>query len=329
MPFLRDNVNDTLALLPQTTADALECERLACTRRAADPDVAVRIFIVVIGVQKDRRTIVHIETEEDTVAVGQLIGREWKRRRYAAGERISAGFALNVRIKIENWEHGQERLLLLVLAASGDHVHGDTELFHRCNAMLQRFRVTSRDLDERVHIVKILALPVHHVLEVHTGRDGAVQLLEVLPGVRNVTHPAAVHHGLLGDLRQDFFFGLLVKMERNADAFTGLDQRSQPACADGRGIAVARDVKIGMKNAVHYNVVPAFGVHARGRENVQNCCRTRFQLAQVRRFLAEQQTLEKRLLLRLFLNGRLCLWRQAGRRGGFVLAVLFQVMRPP
>ena len=142
--------------------------------------------------------------------------------------------------------------------------------------MLQRFRITGCDLDERVHIIKILALPVHHVLEVHSRGDGAVQLLEVLPGVGNVAHPAAVHHSLLGDLRQNFLLGLLVKVERNTDALAGLDQRGQPACADGRGIAIARDVKIGMKNAVHYNVVPAFGVHARGRENVQNCCRACF-----------------------------------------------------
>ena len=29
--------------------------------------------------------------------------------------------------------------------------------------MLQRLRITGRDLNERVHIVKILALPVHYV----------------------------------------------------------------------------------------------------------------------------------------------------------------------
>ena len=46
----------------------------------------------------------------------------------------------------------------------GDHVHGDTELFNRRDAMLQCFWITGRDLDERVHIIKILALPVHYVL---------------------------------------------------------------------------------------------------------------------------------------------------------------------
>ena len=69
MAFFRDNVYNTFALLPQTAADTLERERLASARRAADPDVAVRIFIVVIGIQKDRRTVVHIETKEDTVPV--------------------------------------------------------------------------------------------------------------------------------------------------------------------------------------------------------------------------------------------------------------------
>ena len=213
MAFLRNDVNDTLALLPQTAADKLERKRLASAGRAADPDVAVRIFIVVIGVQKDRRTVVHIETKEDTVPVRQLIGRKRERRRHAAGKRIAARFAFNVRVEIENGEHGQKRLLLLVLAAAGDHVHGDTQLFNCRDAMLQRFRIAGRDLDERVHIIKVLTLPVHHVLEVHSRGDGAVQLLEVLPGVRNVTHPAAVHHGLLRDLRQNLFLGLLIKVE--------------------------------------------------------------------------------------------------------------------
>ena len=51
MALLRNDVNNALALLPQTPADALQCKRLASTGRAADPDVSVRIFIVVIGVQ--------------------------------------------------------------------------------------------------------------------------------------------------------------------------------------------------------------------------------------------------------------------------------------
>ena len=79
--------------------------------------------------------------------------------------------------------------------------------------MLQRLRITGRNLNERVHIIKVLTLPVHHVLEVHSRGDGAVQFLKVLPGVRNVTHSAAVHHGLLRNLRQNFFFGLLVKVK--------------------------------------------------------------------------------------------------------------------
>ena len=211
--FLRDDVNDALALLPQTPADALERERLARAGRSANPNVAVRVFVVVVGVQKDRRAVVHIEAEEDAVPVRQLIGRKRERRRHTAGKRIAARFAFNVRIKIENRQHGQKRLLLLVLAAAGDHVHGDTQLFNCRDTMLQRLRITGRNLNERVHIIKVLTLPVHHVLEVHSRGDGAVQFLKVLPGVRNVTHSAAVHHGLLRNLRQNFFFGLLVKVK--------------------------------------------------------------------------------------------------------------------
>ena len=78
----------------------MERERLARTGRAADPDVAVRVFVVVIGIQKDRRTVVHIETKEDAVPVRQLIGRERERCRHAAGKRIAARLAFNIRVEV-------------------------------------------------------------------------------------------------------------------------------------------------------------------------------------------------------------------------------------
>lgn len=63
--------------------------------------------------------------------------------------------------------------------------------------MLQRFQVRCRNLDQRMHIVKILALPVHDILEIHAGGNDTVQLFKILPCVCYITHPAAVHHGLL------------------------------------------------------------------------------------------------------------------------------------
>ena len=95
--------------------------------------------------------------------------------------------------------------------------------------MLQRLRITGRDLNERVHIVKILALPVHHIPEVETGADGAVKLFIVLSGIAHLPHTGAVHHRCLRDLREDLLLGLPPDKEAHIDALAGLYQRGKPA----------------------------------------------------------------------------------------------------
>jgi len=52
-----------------------------------------------------------------------------------------------------------------------------------------------------------------------------------------------------------------------------------------------------MKNAVHYDVVTAFGVHGGGRQNIQNGGGTSLQLSQIRPFFDKEQSLQERLLL--------------------------------
>ena len=69
MPLFGGYDNNTLALLPEPTAKALERYRLACTGGATDPPVAVGVFIVIVGVQEDRRAVVEVQAEEDTVVV--------------------------------------------------------------------------------------------------------------------------------------------------------------------------------------------------------------------------------------------------------------------
>ena len=65
-------------------------------------------------------------------------------------------------------------------------------------------------------------------------------------------------------LDRNLVFGLTAHRKTQIDAFTGFHQRGQPAGANCGGVAVARHIEIGMKNAVHYDVVTAFGVHRCG-----------------------------------------------------------------
>ncbi len=74
MSLLGRDDNDPFALLPEPPAETLERDRLTRAGRATDPPVSVGVFIVIIGVQKDRRTIVEVQAKKDTVVVAELIG---------------------------------------------------------------------------------------------------------------------------------------------------------------------------------------------------------------------------------------------------------------
>ena len=102
MPLFGDDVYDALALLPKAVAQTLEREGFARAGAAAEPDVAVGVLVIVIRVQKSRRTVIHVQSQKDAVAVTELIGRKGKGRRHTACEDIAARFALKVWVYVQN-----------------------------------------------------------------------------------------------------------------------------------------------------------------------------------------------------------------------------------
>ena len=113
MTFFRSYDDDPLALLPEPAAKTLERHRLARAGRASDPPVSVGVFVVIVGIQKDRRSVVEVQTEEDTVVVTQLVGGKGKGRSNARSQGIAPGLALNVGVKRQDRERRKERLLVL------------------------------------------------------------------------------------------------------------------------------------------------------------------------------------------------------------------------
>ena len=80
-----------------------------------------------------------------------------------------------------------------------------------------------------MHIVKVLTLTVHDVLEVKARIDGAIQFFVVLTGIAYVSHAGAVHHRRLSDFRKDLFFRLPLDKKAHVDSLTSLYQRGKPA----------------------------------------------------------------------------------------------------
>ena len=297
MAFLGNDAHHTLALLPQASGQALERYALAGAGVAADPPVAVGVFVVVVRVEEHWGLVIEIQPQKDAFAIAVLIGHKGERRSYAGGQRVAAALALNVAVQCDQRQRGEKTLLVGVIAAAGDHVHRYAQLLHGGDALLQRIRIICHYFNEGVHIVEVLTLPVHDVLQVETGGDGAVQFLIVLAGIAHVPHSTAVEHGGLRDLGEDLFPILTGKAEADIDALASLHQRRKPTGANCGAVAIAGDVEVGMKNAVHYDVVTAFRINGGGRENVQNGGRAGFQLGEIRPFRAEQQPFQKRLLL--------------------------------
>ena len=147
-----------------------------------------------------------------------------------------------------------------------------------------------------MHIVEVLALPVHHILEVKAGADGTVKLFIVLTGIAYLPHTGSVHHGRLCDLGEYLLLRLPFDKEIQIDTLASLYQRGQPAGTDRGGVAISRDVKVGMVHAIDDDVVLALGVHGSRCKNVENGCGACLQLRKIRLFLAEDHALQKRLV---------------------------------
>ena len=127
--------------------------------------------------------------------VTQLVGGKGKGRSNTRSQGIAPGLAFNVRVKSQNGQRRKERLLVFIVTAPRDHIDGYAQLFHLRDSLFQRFRVGSSYLDQCVHIVEILTLTVHHILQVKAGADGAVQFLIVLAGIAHIPHTGSVDHG--------------------------------------------------------------------------------------------------------------------------------------
>ena len=159
---------------------------------------------------------------------------------------------------------------MLEVAPLGQHIRRHAQGLQVGEALFQGVRVVRHHLDQRVHIVKVFSFPVHALLQISPGVDGVAQLLEVLAGVPHIPHPGAVHHGGLGDGAHRLFPGLAAKLKAEAHPLPGLDEGRQPALAHHRGIAVARDVEVGVVHPVQQQVVRGMAVDGGGGDEVRD-----------------------------------------------------------
>ena len=105
------------------------------------------------------------------------------------------------------------------------HIHGATAVFHLPHPFFQRFGVRCRHFDQRVHIEKLLALPVEVLLDVQPGGYGIAHFLIVRTGILHIPHTGAGEHGGLRHPLQYLLFGLFIQIKAQGNAVTQLHQR--------------------------------------------------------------------------------------------------------
>ena len=159
---------------------------------------------------------------------------------------------------------------MLVLAPLGQHIGGYAQGLYRRYPLLQGVRVVCDDLNQGVHIVKILAFPVHPLLQVQSGADGVPQFLKILTGITHIPHPGAVDHGCLADGVDRLFPGLFDQVKTQADSLPGFNQGGEPAFAYNGRVAIAADVEIGVAYPVDQQIIGMVRIYVGRRDQIRN-----------------------------------------------------------
>ena len=101
-----------------------------------------------------------------------------------------------------------------------------------------------------MHIIKVFSFAVHSLFQEQPSADGVAQFLKILAQITHITHSGTIDHGGLRDGTERLFTGLPVQLETQTDAFTSLNERRQPSFPDHSGVAVTRDIEIGVVRSI-------------------------------------------------------------------------------
>ena len=106
MSLFRRNDDNALTLLAEPTAEALERDRLARAGRTPNPPISVGIFVIIIRIEKYRRSVIEVQPQKDAVVITQFIRSKGKCRSHTGSQSIAARLSFNIRIKCQNRKRG-------------------------------------------------------------------------------------------------------------------------------------------------------------------------------------------------------------------------------
>ena len=227
MAFQRCQHENLYALAPHTERHQQDQEGLSRAAGAAHGNVGVLIDLGIEDVDDDRRVVVFVQTEQNTILITQLIGCKRVAACHAGGQGITLGAFIEMFIQRYQRQGGHKRLFLTESAAAHVHVAGHEQLFHFIDLPFQFVHRRGCYCDQQVQVVEILVVAQAFFQKV-AASDGAVQIVKVRIGVAGILDFAAVDTKLLAQSLYHAGLWLAADEHIQINAITGVDDERQP-----------------------------------------------------------------------------------------------------
>ena len=216
------------ALAPHTKRHQQDQKCLARAAGAAHGNVGVLIDLGIEDVDNDRRVVVLVQTEQDTVFITQLIGRERIAACHAGGQCVALGAFIEVLFHADQRQRGEKRLLLMKGAAAHVHIAGHEQLFHLIDLPFQFIHCGSCHCNEEVQVIEVLVVAQSFLQEV-SAPDSTVQIVKVRVGIAGVLDLTAVDTELLPKPLHHAGFRLAADEHIQINSIPSVDDKGQPA----------------------------------------------------------------------------------------------------
>ena len=227
VPFERRDDEHLNPFSPHPQRHELHSKGLAATARAKNGDVGVFVDARIKDVHDDKRIVVFVDAEQDTVVVTQLIRRERIAACRAQCQHVPLAAFKERFIQLHERKRRAERLFLTEIAAQHVHVLRNEQLFHLRTFPVQIVRIVCGHGDEQIQIVEILMI-AQTVFQEIAASDGTVEIVKVRVGVAGFLDLAAVDAKLLAELADHAILWLPRQKYVEVNAVSGVDKQTEP-----------------------------------------------------------------------------------------------------
>ena len=267
VPFERRNDEHLNPFSPHPQRHELHGKGLSAAARAENGDVGVFVDARIKDVHDDKRIVVFVDAEQDTVVVTQLIRRERIAACCAQRQHIPLAAFKERFIQLHERKRRSERLFLTEVAVLHVHVLRNEQLFHLRTLPVQIVRIVCGHGDEQIQIVEILMV-AQTVFQKITAADGTVEVVKVCIGVAGLLDLAAVDAKLLAEFADHAIFRLARQKHIKVNAVSSVDQQTQPARGNLGFIPVRRHQQIRIVRSVDAKIAAMREIQLRRRKKI-------------------------------------------------------------